>query len=114
MLIAAASDGSDLGTNLSAFYASASTMVFVETNTMKVRAERNPASSLPGSAYKATALLLAGMGVRALAVGSIDARWLAAFEKVDVPVYPVGCMTVMQAIRTIEGGRARPARTAGE
>jgi predicted Fe-Mo cluster-binding NifX family protein len=112
MKIVIAAEGNDLSAPASPRFGRCSTYIFVETETMAVEAQPNPAVSASGGAGTQAAQFIVEQGVGAVLAANVGPNAMQVLLAASVPVYAVNDGSVREAVEAYKAGKLERATQA--
>lgn len=108
MQIAVSADGRDLDALISPHFGRAPTFVFVNTETLDVKAEANPGIETPRGAGIQAAQFIADRGAEAVLTGTIGPNAYETLQAAGIPVFSVSAGTVRSAVQAYQAAHLMP------
>jgi predicted Fe-Mo cluster-binding NifX family protein len=116
MKIVVTSSGTTLEAQAHPAFGRCPTYLFIDTETMQVKAVENPAANAAGGAGIQAAQFVVERGAQAVVTGNVGPNAFQVLQPAGVPVYLFGGGTVRQAVEAYKagelfaaGGASRPA-----
>jgi len=112
MKIVVTASGASLDAPASPVFGRCPAYVFVDTETLAVEAQPNPAINAGGGAGIQAAQYVIEQGAQAVLTGNVGPNAFDVFQAAGVPVYLIGEGTVRQAVEDFRAGRLQPVENA--